>query len=58
MSTKTIKVMYGDQVHISDDSGSIRLSIEGERFTATHLTVEEARSLARVLNAFSEINER
>ena len=55
MSKTKIKTAYGE-INIEDDYG-VHIEIDnGERSAAVNLTVEEARRLARILDAFAEIN--
>ena len=57
MSKKTIKPRYG-KIEINDGYGTpMAISLDNEeRCIATPITVDEARELARALNAFAEIH--
>jgi hypothetical protein len=58
MSSKNINLSYGDRVTISGDNGlSLRVD-NGEGGSAVHVTPDQARAIARTLDAFAEIHTR
>lgn len=58
MSAKKIKLHLGDEVEVNDSYGApIALRVcDGQRSTAVSLSLEEARQIARALDAFAEIH--
>jgi hypothetical protein len=61
MSAKEIENRFGDRILVTDDYGAplaVRVSGEDGRHTAISISVDEARKLARTLDAFAEIHSK